>query len=144
MRVKRRMIATEFESVRPLLNISAQRIEAARLALVEGRTLQAVGDQFGWSRQAVGDAIKVVWKTLENYRKAQQVASNATTQFPPGWEMATLIAPSHLMAKFRWEIAQVSPQQDADPLHTTAKKKAPNRKIRGPKVNVNETQEGSA
>jgi len=110
MRLKRRMTATEFEAVRPLLNISDDRIEAARLALVEGRTLQAVGDQFGWSRQAVGDAVSVVWKKLEDYRESQRVAANAGTLLPPGWEQVTLIAPSHLIAKFRGEIALASPQ----------------------------------
>jgi len=144
MRIKRRMIAVEFEAVRPLLNISAERIESARLALVEGRTFQAVGDQFGWSRQAVSDAVNVVWKTFENYRKAQQAIVSATAQLPAGWEQATLIAPSHLMAKFRWEIAQVSPRQNTKQSCATHKKKALRRKTEGPKVNVNETKEGSA
>lgn len=109
MRAKRRMTAAEFEAVRPLLNISDDRIKAARLALVDGQTLQAVGDQFGWSRQAVGDAVSVVWKKLEDYHESQRVAANAGALLPPGWEQVTLIAPSHLIAKFRSEIAQASP-----------------------------------
>lgn len=109
MRLKRRMTAAEFDAVRPLLNISDDRIEAARLALVEGRTLQIVGDQFGWSRQAVGDAVSVVWKKLEDYRESQRVAANAGALLPPGWEQVTLIAPSHLITKFRGEIALASP-----------------------------------
>jgi len=113
MRFKRRMTAAEFEAVRPLLNISDDRTEAARQALVEGRTLQAVGDQFGWSRQAVGDAVGVVWKRLEDYRESQRVAANAGALLPPGWEQVTLIAPSHLIAKFRSEITLASPL-DAD------------------------------
>lgn len=109
MRAKRRMTAAEFEAVRPLLNISDDRIKAARLALVDGQTLQAVGDQFGWSRQAVGDAVSVVWKKLEDYHESQRVAANAGALLPPGWEQVTLIAPIHLIAKFRSEIAQASP-----------------------------------
>ena len=112
MRTKRRTTAAEFEAVRPLLNISHDRIEAARLALVEGRTLQAIGDQFGWSRQAVGDAVSVVWKKLEDYHESQRAAANAVALLPPGWEQVTLIAPSHLIAKFRGEIAQASPQPE--------------------------------
>lgn len=109
MRLKRRMTAAEFAAVRPLLNISADRIEAARLALVEGRTLQAVGDQYGWSRQAAGDAVSVVWKKLEDYRESQRAAANTGALLPPGWEQVTLIAPSHLIDKFRGEIARASP-----------------------------------
>jgi len=142
MRVKRRMLAVEFESVRPLLNISAERVEAARLVLVEGHTLQTAGNRFGWSRQAVGDTINVVWKTLENYRKAQD--ATASERLPPDWEKATLIAPRHLIDKFRGEIAQVVPQTYGSKQAVGSKKKAPRRKTQGPKVNVNETKEGSA
>lgn len=110
MRAKRRMTAAEFEAVRPLLKISDDRIKAARLALVDGQTLQAIGDQFGWSRQAVGDAVSIVWKTLESYHESQRAAANAGALLPPGWEQVTLIAPSHLITKFRAEIAQASPQ----------------------------------
>jgi len=122
MRVKRRMIAAEFEAVRPLLGISSERIEAARLALVEGRTLQAVGDQFGWTRQAVGSTINVVWKMWENYRETQRAVALATAQVPPGWEKATLIAPGHLLDKFRGELAQIAPQLDSKQTATTKKR----------------------
>ena len=110
MRAKRRMTAAEFEAVRPLLKISDDRIQAARLALVDGQTLQAVGDRFGWSRQAVGDAVSTVWRTLESYHESQRAAANAGALLPPGWEQVTLIAPTHLIDKFRGEIAQASPQ----------------------------------
>jgi len=108
MRAKRRMTAAEFEAVRPLLNISDDRIKAARLALVDGQTLAAVGYQFGWSRQAVGDAVSVVWKTLESYHESQRVAANAGALLPPGWEQVTLIAPVNLIGKFRREIAEAA------------------------------------
>ena len=104
------MTAAEFEAIRPLLKISDDRMEAARAALVDGQTLQAVGDRFGWSRQAVGDAVSTVWRTLENYHKSQRAAANAGALLPPGWEQVNLIAPSHLIAKFRGEIAEASPQ----------------------------------
>lgn len=104
------MTAAEFEAVRPLLKISDDRMEAARAALVDGQTLQAVGDRFGWSRQAAGDAVNAVWRTLESYHESQRAAANAGALLPPGWEQVTLIAPSHLISKFRGEIAQASPQ----------------------------------
>lgn len=106
------MTGAEFEAIRPLLKISEARIEAARAALVEGQTLQALGERFGWSRQAVGDAVSTVWRTLESYHQSQRAASNAGTLMPPGWERVTLIAPSHLIAKFRGEIAEASPRPE--------------------------------
>ena len=109
MRVKRRMTAAEFQSIRPLLKLSDERIEAARAALVDGETLQAVGDRYGWTRQAAGDAVSAVWRTLESYREGQQAAASAGTLLPPGWEQVTLIAPSHLIERFRNEIAQAAP-----------------------------------
>ncbi len=107
MRVKRRMTVAEFEAVRQLLKISDDRINAARAALVDGETYQAVGNQFGWSRQAVNDTVAVVWKTLQSYREAQRAAtiSNAVS-LPPGWEEVTLTAPRDLIIKFRNEIDQ--------------------------------------
>lgn len=115
MRAKRRMNAAEFEGVRPLLKISDDRIKAARLALVDGLTLQAIGDQFGWTRQAVGDAVSIVWKTLESYRESLRATANACASLPPGWEQVTLIAPSDLISKFREEIAQAAPPPKKKP-----------------------------
>jgi len=109
LRAKRRMTEAEFEAVRPLLKISADRTEAAHAALVEGRTLQELGNQYGWTRQAVGDAVGIVWRVLESYRQSQRAEAEAGVLLPPGWEKVTLIAPSHLIAKFRDEIARASP-----------------------------------
>ena len=117
MRSKRRMTVVEFEAVRPLLKISVDRISAARSVLVDGQTLKAVGDVFGWTRQAANDAVTIVWRTLENYRQSQRAAASASTLLPPGWEQVTLIAPSHLIEKFREEIA------DEYPKFATKKKK---------------------
>ncbi len=110
MRQKRRMTAPEFDAIRPLLKISTERRDAARAALVDGETLAVVGERFGWSRQAVGDAVNVVWRTLENYRESVRVAAQSGTLLPPGWEQVTLIAPSHLIDRFRSEIAQLAQQ----------------------------------
>jgi hypothetical protein len=99
------MTAAEFEAIRPLLNISHERIDAARAALVDGVAQQTVAVPFGWTRQAVHDAVTVVWNTLVKYREGQSRSTNASVLLPPGWELVTLIAPSSLIEKFRIEIA---------------------------------------
>ena len=108
---KRRMSAVEFESVRHLLNISDDRIKAARSVLVDGETYQHAANQFGWSRQAVGDTINVVWRTLLKYRKAQSMGASADESLPPGWERVELVAPSAMIAKFKKEVDKVSRSQ---------------------------------
>jgi hypothetical protein len=106
MRAKRRMTGHEFDAIRPLLNISEDRVNAARAALVDGQTLQGVANLYGWgARQTVGDAVRVVWETFEKYNESQRATASAGTLLPPGWEQVTLIAPSHLIAAFRQQIA---------------------------------------
>jgi hypothetical protein len=104
---KRHMTATEFEAVRPFLNISAERVEAARLVLVESSTMQLAGKQFGKSRQTVNDAVAVVWKIFGRFQAAQQAQARAEGLIPSGWEKMTVIAPSPMIARFRAEIAAV-------------------------------------
>lgn len=108
MRIKRRMSSAEFTAVRPFLKISDERIEAARRALVDGETLQAIGTYFGWSRQAVGDAVDVVWRALAVYRESQEASAAAVGHLPPGWDQVTLIAPHELIAKFRGEVSKAT------------------------------------
>ena len=110
MRSKKRMTAVEFEALRPLLKISEDRMAAARAVLVDGLTYQAAGDRFGWTRQAAGDAVDVVWRTLQRYHESQKAAVNTGTSLPDGWEQVTLIAPSYLIPKFRDEIAEATQQ----------------------------------
>jgi hypothetical protein len=110
MRSKKRMTAVEFEALRPLLKISDDRMAAARTVLVDGLTYQAAGDRFGWKRQAAGDAVDVVWRTLQRYHESQKAAVNTGTSLPDGWEQVTLIAPSYLIPKFRGEIAEATQQ----------------------------------
>src|SRR5476649_1648547 len=102
---KRRMTAADFEAVRPLLRISQDRVDAARAALVDGLPHQAIATPYGWTRQAVNDAVTAVWKTLQDYRAAQSKSANAGLLLPPGWEQVTLIAPTALIERFRAEIA---------------------------------------
>ena len=68
-----RLSEVEFEALRPLLRISDQRVEAARMAMVDGLTLQAVADRYGWSRNSVYDAMRVVWQQHERYLMAKKI-----------------------------------------------------------------------
>lgn len=102
---KRRVTAAEFDAVTPLLHISRDRIDAARAALVDGMTQQAIASPYGWTRQSVNDAVTVVWRALQAYRTAQSKSANAAVLLPPGWEQVTLIAPTELIERFRAEIA---------------------------------------
>jgi virulence-associated protein VapD len=107
MRIKRRLEAVEFISVRHLLNISDDRINAARCVLVDGKTYQAVADQFGWSRQAVGDSVNIVWRTFLKLREAQNAMAITTdVPLPPGWELVELAAPSNMINEFRKKVAK--------------------------------------
>lgn len=114
----RQLTASEFASIVPLLRISENRIEAARLALVEGVTWQIIAEKYGWSRQAVGGTINAVWRLVEKYRESQRTAASAGALLPPGWEQVTLIAPSYLIAQFRRDIAAAAAIEPA----TTTKK----------------------
>lgn len=107
---KKRISAAEFDAVVPMLNMSDTRLAAARSALVDGEAFQAVGDRLGCTRQAIYDAVNIVWRTWEKYQEGQRTAANSEILMPPGWEKVTLIAPSELIAKFRNEVAQAGAQ----------------------------------
>lgn len=124
MRIKRRMSAAEFNAVRPFLKISEDRIEAARRALVDGETLQAVGSHYKWSRQAVGDAVGVVWRAFADYQESQQATAAAVGHLPPGWDSVTLIAPHELIRKFREDISKATKKLSQDSGVSARRKKA--------------------
>lgn len=105
-RSKLQMTQIEFDTIRPFLKMTDNRKEAARLAMVDGQTWKSVAALYGCTPQSVGDAVKLVWRTLERYHKAQQVQANAAASLPPGWERVTLTVPQHLIPKFQAEIAQ--------------------------------------
>lgn len=108
-RPTRRMTATDFEAIRPLLpNIREDRCEAAREVLVDSVTVVAVAKKYGWSRQAVNTLVNIFLDALSRYYEAQRATANAGVLLPPGWEQVTLIAPSQLINKFRAEIAEMA------------------------------------
>jgi hypothetical protein len=104
---KRRLTAPEFEAIRPMLRMTEDRIEAARLALVEGQTLQGVANIFNWkSRQAVGDAVRIAWGAYEKYQEGKSAEANAGVLMPEGWERVELVAPRELIELFRAQIEE--------------------------------------
>ena len=81
--------------------LAPERIELARLAMVDGYSMRSIGEQHDCTKQAVADAIKIVWREAEKYIESQRVTANNGVNLPPGWEQVTLITPSLLIKKFR-------------------------------------------
>lgn len=121
MRDKRRMSANEFEALRPLMSISKDRQDAARMALVDGQTLQGIGNIYKLTRQAVGSSVSAVWKVYERWQESQRATATISEDIPEGWEQITIIAPSELIAKFKSEVAQAAGET---PIKSTARKSA--------------------
>lgn len=104
-RPKRRMSAIEFDAIQVLLpGISKKRCAVARAALVDGETLAVVGNRFNCSRQAVNTLVNIFCDGLARFHEAQRAMNAVELAPPPGWECATLVAPSHLINKLRAEI----------------------------------------
>lgn len=99
----RRSTAPEFEAVLLLVNrMSAQRREAARLALVDGQTQQSVAERYGWTRNAVDNAERVVWRVYGCYLKAKKAGRS---RLPRGWARATIAWPRSAVKKAQLEVA---------------------------------------
>lgn len=108
-REKRRMTQADFDAVRPLLkNVSKDRCDAAKSALVDGETLAVVAARHGCTRQAINNTVNTFWNRATEYYEAQSATANAGVLLPPGWEQVTLIAPRALIEKFRAEIAALA------------------------------------
>jgi len=103
------MTAAEFSALEPFLGISQERINAARLCLVEGLSNEASAKAIGlgWSRQAVSDCVRVTWREWEKYQRSLAIRS-MNKDIPPGWEQVTLTAPSELLPQLYALIAAAS------------------------------------
>jgi hypothetical protein len=111
----RRLTAAQFDAVRPLTRITDKRAEVARLAMVDGQSLQGVADLHQTTRSYVSDAVRVIWEAYERFMESQRVASKGKQPLlPPGWEMVTLAAPSSLIAELRAMIAVAAEQEGVD------------------------------
>ncbi|BCF95405.1 TrfB-related DNA-binding protein [Paraburkholderia largidicola] len=96
MPAKRKMSAPDFEAVRPMLNISPARIDAARAVLVDGKTLQAVATANGWkARQTVSDCVDVVFDAYEKWKQGQEAAEQYRAQVAQEHAPAAAETPRH-------------------------------------------------
>lgn len=102
------MNACEFDALRPLMTISKERQDAARMALVDGQTLQGIGNIYKLTRQAVGKSVSDVWKVYERWQKSQRTAERAIENIPEGWERISIIAPREMIAKFKSEVSRAT------------------------------------
>jgi hypothetical protein len=114
-REKRRMTQADFDAVIPLLkNVSKDRCDAAKSALVDGETLAVVAARHNCTRQAINNTVNTFWAKATDYYEAQRATANAGVLLPPGWEQVTLIAPRALIEKFRAEIAALATLSPAE------------------------------
>lgn len=72
-RVKKRITSAEYAAVKILLasSVSPESLEAARWALVDGKSYGEVAAAFNISRQGANKSAKKVTDTLKLYREAQ-------------------------------------------------------------------------
>lgn len=125
------MTVDQFEAVRPHLDrLSAQRITAARMALVDDISMQAIADSFGWSsRQTVSDAVTSVFAAMARYEATRLVANGANDLLaPPGWEAVTLIAPPELITRWRKELTNALGRISATAHNTQAHAQKPRKR----------------
>ncbi|WP_164707469.1 hypothetical protein [Metapseudomonas otitidis] len=111
------LTADEFNAVRTLLpNWSEERIEAARLHLVEGMTLQATAEKVGMaSRQYVSSTVRIFLNYYDRYRAAVTGSGGADEEkpVPPGWELAVVVAPKELLDQLYVDIAAATKSSQA-------------------------------
>lgn len=113
----RTMTAGEFETIRPWLTISEERIKAARSYLVceEGKTpdtLQGIATREGVTKQAIDDAVRHVWEAREKHKKS--LAVDHAGELPAGWELLSIAAPSALVPAIRALIATYHKTAEAE------------------------------
>jgi len=108
----RRLTAQQFDAARRLTRITDERAKLARLAMVDGQSLQGVASLHGRTRSYVSDAVRVIWDAHERFLQSQRVAGSQML-LPPGWELVTLAAPSALVAELRARIAEVAAREAA-------------------------------
>jgi len=118
---KKKMTSIELESVRPHLNMTDDRINAARAALVDNETLESIAKPYGWNKQAVGTAVNTVWTIFQRVKESLRVAeaggisyAERSPDLPKGWSRVVLDAPDCLIEKFRREIEEAKRESGTD------------------------------
>lgn len=108
----RRLTAAQFAAAMQLVGrMSDERREAARLALVEGRTAQSIANVYGWQRTSVNNAETAVWRAHESYLAAKRAESLAEP-LPRGWGHMELIAPRAVLRKLARLLAETNKDSD--------------------------------
>ncbi|CAN7654376.1 transcriptional regulator KorA [Acidovorax sp. LjRoot129] len=93
----------EFEALQRLVaySLSADRIEAARLVMVDGLSNQEAADRFGVTRQAIWKTVERMRETLHAYREAKATEEAALSRvLPRGWKRVTVSAPGAIVDRF--------------------------------------------
>jgi hypothetical protein len=81
MSSKKRLSEAEFDEILPFIKISFERVEAARAVMVDGASMTVVGESFGWTKQAVNNAVRVVWTAFGSFKQSQQAATRRRSHF---------------------------------------------------------------
>ncbi len=92
----------EFEALQHLLQhtLSADRIAAARMVMVDGNSYQEAADKFAVTRQAVWKTVQRMRETLQVYKEACVIEEAAIDRtLPRGWRRATITAPAAIVER---------------------------------------------
>lgn len=96
----------EFEALQRLVcdSLSADRIAAARLVMVDGLSYPDAAERYGVTRQAVWKTVQRMFETLNAYREARVLEDAALARvLPRGWRRATVSAPGAIVDRFEAE-----------------------------------------
>lgn len=96
----------EFEALQHLLQhtLSADRIAAARMVMVDGNSYQEAADKFAVTRQAVWKTVQRMRETLQVYKEACVIEEAAIERtLPRGWRRATITAPAAIVERSQAE-----------------------------------------
>lgn len=92
----------EFEALQHLMGdvLSAERIQTAKLVMVEGYSQSQVAELFNVSRQAVWNNVKRMQQALDLYKQARSIEEQAVERtLPRGWRRATICAPAAIVER---------------------------------------------
>ena len=92
----------DFEALQHLLkdSLSADRIAAARMVMVDGNSNQEAAKRFDVTRQAVWKTVQRMRETLQLYKEACVIEEAAIERtLPRGWRRATITAPAAIVER---------------------------------------------
>jgi AraC-like DNA-binding protein len=72
-----RLTARQFKTAKAMLRMGEQRLEAARLVLVDGKSMQDIAERYGWSRQSVYTAVRSVLKAWDHCAEVIKISGKA-------------------------------------------------------------------